>query len=294
MNWNTVVEVMKTRIFKLGTTQLSLILIAEIALLVLLLFWFVSQFRKKLLARLLDRTTLDASGRQLISSVVQYVLVLIGLLVILQTAGIDLTTLNVLAGALGIGIGFGLQTISSNFISGLIILLERPVKIGDRIEVGDVEGKVIEIRARSTTVLTNDGIAILVPNASFISENVINWSYTDDRVRFKIPVGVSYDSDPRQVEQLLLEVARENSEVLQAPEAPIVRFMAFGASSLDFELRVWSSSAIHRRARLISNLNFAIFEKFRQHGIEIPFPQRDLHVRSGSLDVRIDRSAPSA
>jgi small-conductance mechanosensitive channel len=294
MNWNTVVEVMKTPIFKLGTTQLSLILIAEIALLVLLLFWFVSQFRKKLLARLLDRTTLDASGRQLISSVVQYVLVLIGLLVILQTAGIDLTTLNVLAGALGIGIGFGLQTISSNFISGLIILLERPVKIGDRIEVGDVEGKVIEIRARSTTVLTNDGIAILVPNASFISENVINWSYTDDRVRFKIPVGVSYDSDPRQVEQLLLEVARENSEVLQAPEAPIVRFMAFGASSLDFELRVWSSSAIHRRARLISNLNFAIFEKFRQHGIEIPFPQRDLHVRSGSLDVRIDRSAPSA
>jgi small-conductance mechanosensitive channel len=294
MNWNTVVEVMKTPIFKLGTTQLSLILIAEIALLVLLLFWFVSQFRKKLLARLLDRTTLDASGRQLISSVVQYVLVLIGLLVILQTAGIELTTLNVLAGALGIGIGFGLQTISSNFISGLIILLERPVKIGDRIEVGDVEGKVIEIRARSTTVLTNDGIAILVPNASFISENVINWSYTDDRVRFKIPVGVSYDSDPRQVEQLLLEVARENSEVLQAPEAPIVRFMAFGASSLDFELRVWSSSAIHRRARLISNLNFAIFEKFRQHGIEIPFPQRDLHVRSGSLDVRIDRSAPSA
>lgn len=290
MNWNTILEVVKTPIFKFGNAQLSLVSMAELGILVLLLFWFVSKFRKKFLARVLDRTNLDASGRQLIGSVVQYVMVLIGLLVILQTAGIDLTTLNVLAGALGIGIGFGLQTISSNFISGLIILLERPVKIGDRIEVGDVEGKVIEIRARSTTVLTNDGIAILVPNASFISENVINWSYTDDRVRFKIPVGVSYGSDPREVERLLLEVAVENNEVLKAPEPPIVRFMAFGASSLDFELRVWSSSAIHRRARLISNLNFAIFEKFKQHGIEIPFPQRDIHVRSGKLDVRMDRT----
>jgi small-conductance mechanosensitive channel len=144
-------------------------------------------------------------------------LILVGILIILQTSGIDLTTLNILAGAVGIGIGFGLQNIANNFISGLIILFERPIKIGDRIEVGEVDGDVVEIGLRSTTVLTNDNIAIIIPNSKFISENVVNWSHNDSKVRFKIPVSVAYGSDVKLVEKLLLEVAEENADVFDYP-----------------------------------------------------------------------------
>src|SRR5690606_8559421 len=131
---------------------------------------------------------------------------------IVQTVGIDLTTFNVLAGALGIGVGFGLQNVVSNFIAGLIIMFERPVKIGDRIVVGGVAGNVIDIGARSTTVLDNDNIAVIVPNAKFITENVINWKYNDDRVRFRVPVSVAYGSDAQQVKRVLLEVAAAEAD----------------------------------------------------------------------------------
>lgn len=158
-------------------------------------------------------------------------------MIIIQTAGIDLTSLNVLAGAIGIGVGFGLQNRISNFISGLIIMFERPIKIGDRIVVDTVEGDVIEIGSRSTVVLTNDNINIIVPNSKFITENVRNWKYNDTKVRFRIPVHVAYGSDVRQVERLLLEVARDEPDVLVDPE-PVVRFLAFGENALELELRL--------------------------------------------------------
>jgi small-conductance mechanosensitive channel len=185
----------------------------------------------------------------------------------------------VAAGGLGIGLGFGLQNIANNLVSGLIVLLERPVKIGDRIEVAGTEGQVVEIRARSTTVVTNDNIAILIPNSRFITEEVVNWSYTDSSVRFKVPVSVGYASDVRLVERLLLEVAHENPDVLQDPE-PVVRFLEFGDSGLRFELRAWSSSLIQRKGKLVSALNFAILDKFRSHQVEIPYPQRDVHLKT--------------
>jgi small-conductance mechanosensitive channel len=188
-----------------------------------------------------------------------------------------------------VGLGFGLQNVASNFVSGLIILFERPIKLGDRIEVGDVEGDVVEIRARSTTVVTNDNIAIIVPNSKFISENVVNWSYSDRTVRFAIHVGVAYRTDVRKVEKLLLEVADANPDVLREPK-PGVRFMKFGDSALEFELRVWSSTLMHRRGKLTSDLNFAIYEKLSENDIVIPFPQHDLHV-IGGLDVRIDQDS---
>jgi small-conductance mechanosensitive channel len=134
-------------------------------------------------------------------------------------------------------------------------------------------------------VVTNDNIAIIVPNGKFITENVVNWKYNDGTVRFRIPVGVAYGSDVRLVERLLLEVAAAEKEVLADPP-PVVRFLAFGDSALEFELRAWSSSAVNRKGRLTSALNFAIYELFQEHGIEIPFPQRDLHLRSGVLTVR--------
>jgi small-conductance mechanosensitive channel len=186
--------------------------------------------------------------------------------------------LAVIAGALGVGIGFGLQNIVSNFVSGLILLTERPIQIGARVDVGGTMGDVIRIGARSTTIVTNDNITIIVPNSEFITGRVINWSIGDPKVRFRIPIGVSYGSDPRVVERLLIEVAEANPHVLKNPE-PTVRFVECADSSLNFELRVWSVDMVTRPGALRSELNFAIWDKFKQHGIEIPFPQRDLHLK---------------
>lgn len=192
-------------------------------------------------------------------------------------------------GAVGIGVGFGLQNVVSNFLAGVIIMFERPIKIGDRIVVGEVEGNVVEIGARGTTVLNNDHIAVIVPNSRFITEDVINWKYNDDKVRFRIPVSVAYGSDARQVERALLELAAANADVLADPP-PAVRFIAFGDDGLLFELRAWSTSLVDRKGLLISQLNFAIYERFQREGIEFPFPQRDLHLKSGVLELR--RAAP--
>lgn len=275
-------ESLSVPVFRLGQSEVTLWTVLYSILLLALLFYGTAKLRTWIVNWLLIRSKLDYGVRQATGSIVRYVVLIIGLLIIVQTAGIDLTTLNVLAGAVGIGVGFGLQNIANNFISGMIILFERPIKIGDRVEVGGVEGDVVQVNARSTTIVTNDGIAIIVPNSKFISENVINWSYTDERVRFSIPVSVAYGSDPRFVEKLLLEVAKENPDVRPEP-APAVRFMEFGDSGLRFELRAWSTTLLHRKGKLVSDLNFAISEKFKLHKIEIPFPQRDVHIRSGSL-----------
>lgn len=261
----------------LGSQGVSLWVLTQITIAVLVLFFVSSRIRRWLLGGLLSRTSLDSGVRHAIGVISQYTVVFLGLLLILQTAGIDFTALSVLAGGLGIGIGFGLQNIANNLISGLIVLLERPVKIGDRIEVAGSEGQVVAIRARSTTVLTNDNIAIIIPNSRFITEEVINWSYNDSKVRFRIPVQVSYGSDVRLVEQLLLQVARANADVLADP-APAVRFLKFGDDGLQFELRAWSTTLIQRKGKLVSDLNFSILEKFRANRIEIPFPQRTIHI----------------
>jgi len=277
-------------LLKLGEVEVTLLVLLQFLILLLVLVYAAGKLKRLLIERLLIRTKLDVGARQAVGSITRYIVLLVGLLIILQSIGINLTTLNVLAGAVGIGVGFGLQNIASNFISGLIILFERPIKIGDRIVVGDVEGDVTEIGARSTTVVTNNNIAIIVPNSNFISEPVVNWKYTDSKVRFEIPVGVSYGSDVRLVEKLLLEVARENPNVLNEPK-PDVCFREFGDSSLNFVLRVWNQKQVHSKMVLYSSLNFAIFDKFKQHGVEIPFPQRDLHIRSGELKIKRAQSS---
>lgn len=283
--WSQLREVFSRPALPLGGAGLSLGALLQLALLVLLLFFIAGRLKRWLVNRLLAGTRLDPSGRQAVGALFHYSVVLVGLLIILQTSGIDLTALSVAAGGLGIGIGFGLQNIANNLVSGLIVLVERPVKIGDRIEVAGTEGQVVEIRARSTTVLTNDNIAIIIPNSRFITEEVINWSYADPRVRFRIPVSVGYDSDVRLVEKLLLDVARASADVLADP-APAVRFREFGDSGLHFELRAWTTTLIQQKGKLVSDLNFAILQSFRDHGITIPYPQRDVHLKSAA-----DRSA---
>ncbi len=274
--------VLEVELFELGGRPFTLWTLTYIVILVVALFYLAGKLRGLMAGRMLSRTGLDLGARQAVASITRYVVLLLGLLIILQTAGINLTTLNVLAGAVGIGVGFGLQNVVSNFISGLIIMFERPIKIGDRIVVDDVEGDVVEIGARSTVILTNDNINIIVPNSKFITENVVNWKYNDGSVRFKIPIGVAYGSDLRKIEKILLEVAAAEVDVLEDP-APVVRFLEFGDSSLNLELRAWSTSAVTRKGKMLSALNFSIYEKFQENEIEIPFPQRDLHIRSGSV-----------
>jgi len=278
-------DFLEVQLFTIGVTQITLWTILYLAVFFLLLFYLSGKLRNWIVEQLLTRTRMDVGARQATGSILRYFIVVVGFVIILQTAGIDLTTLNVLAGAVGIGLGFGLQNIVSNFISGLIILFERPIKVGDRIVVGNVEGDVVRIGARSTEVVTNDNITIIVPNSRFITEEVINWSHNDRKVRFRIPVSVAYGSDVRLVEQLLLEVAANDPDILDKP-APGVRLMEFGDSGLQFELRAWSTTLIHRKGLLVSNLNFAILDKFSEHGIEIPFPQRDLRIREGHPDIR--------
>jgi small-conductance mechanosensitive channel len=260
--------------------------VTPIFLIKALVFIFVLTFASRLFQRFLQeeilaRTPWDQGQQYAVSRVSGYVVFLFGLLIGLQSAGLDLSSLAVIGGALGVGAGFGLQPIVSNFVSGLVLLTERPIRLGDRVQVGSTYGDVVRIGGRSTWIRTNDNEVIIVPNSEFVTERVTNRTANDPRVRFSIPIGVSYSSDPEQVRDLLLKVARNHSDILQTPE-PDVIFTEFGDSSLNFELRVFTESQVHTPAILKSELLFAIFKTFSEHEIEIPFPQRDLHIRSVS------------
>jgi small-conductance mechanosensitive channel len=212
------------------------------------------------------------------SRAMHYGIVTLGILLALAAFGIDFNRFTLLAGALGVGVGFGLQNIVNNFLSGLILLFERPIQVGDSIEVGALLGDVKRIGIRSSTVRTWQGAEVIVPNANLISDQVVNWTLSDRQRRVDVPVGVAYGTDPERVLELLDRVAREQAGVLEHP-APRALFLGFGDSSLDFELRAWtphfeSYMATH------SDLAVAIYRAFEEAGISIPFPQRDLHVKS--------------
>jgi len=266
--------------FSLGespfTTKTFLLLIFSL----FLLFYLSAKIRKILVNRIFPRYGLEIGISQSIATILRYVLIIIGLIIIFQTIGIDLSAIGLLIGALGVGIGFGLQNITNNFISGLIILFERPIKVGDRIEIDDLAGNIVDISARATTIITNDNIAVIVPNSDFINNRVINWSHNNKEVRLNFPVGISYNEDPEKIRKLLTEVVNENNGVLSSPE-PYIRFEGFGDSSLNFDVLVWTSEYIDRPKILRSELYYEIFAKFKEHNIEIPFPQQDIHLKSG-------------
>jgi small-conductance mechanosensitive channel len=268
----------------LPAIKLSLVQIFLLVVLLIAVFWFSSWTKRFLFNRLLAQSGLDRSLQYAVAQVVSNIVLVVGIVIVLENTGIHLAALAVFAGAVGVGIGFGLQNIASNFISGLVILAERPITIGDRVEVAGIAGQVEHIRARSTVIRTNDNIMMIVPNTKFIDSPVTNWTYGDRRVRFRIPVGVAYGTDVRKVRESLLAVAHENSHTLKEPE-PGVYLEQFGENSIDFKLVVWSSEMSARPSRYRSDLNFAIAEKFRETGIEFPFPQRDVHIRDGTLKV---------
>jgi len=269
----------------LPAVSLSLLQIFLLIALLVAVFWISSRTKRFLFNRLLAQSGLDRSLQYAIAQIISNVVLVVGVLIVLENTGIHLGALAVFAGAVGVGVGFGLQNIASNFISGLVILAERPITIGDRVEVAGITGQVQQIRARSTVIRTNDNIMMIVPNTKFIDSPVTNWTYGDPRVRFRIPVGVAYGSDIAKVREALLAAGRENPNTLKDP-APSVFLEKFGDSSIAFQLVVWSSEMSARPSRYRSDLNFAIEQKFREAGIELPFPQRDLHIRSGVLKVQ--------
>ncbi|HID49828.1 MAG TPA: mechanosensitive ion channel family protein [Chromatiales bacterium] len=228
----------------------------------------------------LKKTYMERGTREALVTITGYVYFAIAFLIGLGVAGFDFGSLALIAGALSVGIGFGLQNIVNNFISGLILLFERPVKTGDWIVVGATEGYVKKIRIRYTQIQTFDRADVIVPNSELISGQVTNWMLRDSRGRARIPVGVAYGSDTEQVKNILVDIANEHPEVItngSSPE-PKVIFRGFGDSSLDFELRCHVRN-VDRRLSVVSDINFAIDKAFRENGIEIPFPQRDVHVR---------------
>jgi small-conductance mechanosensitive channel len=275
--------------------NLSLFQIFLLVALLIAVFWLSSRTKRFLFNRFLAKSGLDRSLQYAIAQIVSNIVLIVGIFIVLDNAGIHLGALTVFAGAVGVGVGFGLQNIASNFISGLVILAERPITVGDRVEVAGIAGQVRHIRARSTVIVTNDNITMIVPNTKFIDSPVTNWTYGDPRVRFRIPIGVAYGSDVNRVREALIAAAREHPAALSDP-APSVFLDKFGDSTIDFELVVWSMEMSYRPRRFKSDLNFLIDKHLRAAGIEIPNPQRDLHIRSGVLkvqnvDAAQDRSA---
>ncbi|XFA74035.1 mechanosensitive ion channel [Thermosynechococcaceae cyanobacterium Okahandja] len=269
--------IFNTPFMQLGRTEITLnflFIILFLSVSVIFTSRWVSEWIKN---RILIELRVDRGSQETITRVVSYSLSFIGFIIVLQTAGIDLSSLTVLAGVLGIGFGFGLQTLASNFISGLAILLEHPIKVGDFIEVDGLLGTVEKISIRATIIRTNDSQYVIVPNNRFIEKNVVNWSYGSPDSRIHIPVSVAYGSDTVLVTEALLSAARQDPRVLLSPP-PSVWFRNFGESAYIFELLVWINRPQDSEP-IKSALNFLIEQELRQRDIEIPFPQLDLRLR---------------
>lgn len=263
-----------TRQFTFGriTVSVSSVLVG---LTVVVLTILIARWSSVLIERrMANRRHIDPGLRYTIGRLVKYVVIIVGsLLALKQAFAIDLTSIAVVFTALSVGIGFGLQYIAADIASGFILLFERPIRIGDRVTIGEDEGDVQSINLRTTIVTTNDRIAIIVPNSKLVSQNVVNWSYAGSRARIAIPVGVAYDSDIQLVTDTLVEAAEDVANVLQDPQ-PRVQFLKFGDYSLDFRLLVWTNQP-RRHVQIRSDINYRITRLFRERSIGIPYPTQE-------------------
>jgi small-conductance mechanosensitive channel len=277
-------HVLTYKILQIGTLTINVVFLIKTAIFIAVLILLSRLLQKFIVGRLLSRIHIAEAQRFALGRFITYAFFLIGVFVGVQSLGVNLNSLVIFGGAVGVGVGLGLQNVVSNFVAGLILLIEQPIRIGDRIEIKETMGDVIRIAARSTWVRTNDNVLIVVPNSDFINSATINWTANDRTVRIHLPVGVSYDSDPEQVRSLLLQVAKGNKNVLAEPKADVI-FTDYGDNSINFSLRVWTDTQTQIPAVLKSDLYFAAFEVFRQAGVELPFPQRDLHIRSSDIPL---------
>ena len=270
-----------------GKINVSVTTFAE-GVLIFILAWLLSRTLSSLLQRrIAKRAYLDPGIQYTLGRLTQYLIITIGVLVALSIGvGLDLTSIAVIFTALSVGIGFGLQYIAADIASGFILLFERPVRVGDRITIGEDEGDVQSINLRTTIVITNNRVSIIVPNSKLVSQRLINWSYGDPRARIAIPIGVAADSDIDLVTETLMKATEGVDNVLPDP-VPKVQFLKFGDWSLDFRLLVWTNRPrLHMQIR--SDINYRIDKLFREARIEIPYPQTDLRIRHGKLHIDTD------
>ena len=271
-----VVKLFKFKI-PLGSLSFSPLSIVSVVIAVWLIFKISKLIRFVLETDVMSRVDMPRGVPSTISKITHYIILLIGFFIVVGMLGLDFGKVAIIAGALSVGIGFGLQNVVNNFVSGLILLFERPIKEGDRIDLGTTSGVIRKIGMRASVVETWQGADVIVPNATLISSELVNWSLQDEVRRIDVQVGVAYGTDPEQVLELLLGIAKRNPDVLHDPE-PFAMFVRFGPNSLDFELRVW---ATHDFLRVGSELRVAVYRALKDAGIEVPFPQVDLHLRSG-------------
>ena len=264
--WNRIETFLRSGIAGSEFTPLRLLTVITLTA---VLVWVTRRVTRWFVDTVLARRGFDIGMREALGAIVRYVILSLGALVILQSAGIDLTSLNVLVGAVGVGLGFGLQNITNNFFSGLILLFERPIKMGDRVEIGGVVGEVREIGARATTIVTDERVAMIVPNSQFVSERVTNWSRPDKLTAYTLSFHVSHTSDPELVRQVLLAAAASHRDVLPEPMAE-VEFVEVGLGALRFQLQVWSTEHLKTAGTLRSELNFEVWRQLAAAGVTIP------------------------
>ncbi|HEY9611975.1 mechanosensitive ion channel family protein [Allocoleopsis sp.] len=279
----------------IGSLVWKLIPLGNSSYSVLQLFFLVGLFtgvvlvagttKKLLRSRVLRFTGLNRSAQETVAQVATYGMIFLGTIVVLQLWGLDLSSLTIVASVVGVGIGLGLQGIAKEFISGLVLIFERPIRVGDFVNVGELMGTVERISVRSTEIRTLDELSIIIPNSRFLEAEVVNWTHHSPVSRLKIPVNVAYGSNLSVVRSALIDAAKEHQDVLAEP-APRVFFKGFGDNSLNFELLIWISEPRHQ-FRIKSDIYFRIEAILRHRHIEMPFPQRDLHVRSGSLPLEV-------
>ncbi|WP_252509607.1 DUF3772 domain-containing protein [Thalassospira sp. TSL5-1] len=277
--WTDLISAVETAFvgIQIGSINFSLRAILIGVFLFLLLLSLMRFFQRMLNTRVLPNTKLDQGLQHSVSAIFGYVGIGLAVLIAVSAAGVDLSNLAIIAGAISVGIGFGMQSIVNNFVSGLILLIERPIKVGDWIVVGADQGFVKDIRVRATEIETFDRSSVVIPNSELISNRVLNWTLKERSGRGIVPIGVSYSADANQVRDILLEMADKRREILSYP-APQVVFIGFGESSLDFELRYFLRD-IGDVLAVASSIRFEVLERFREEGIEIPFPQRDVNLR---------------
>ncbi len=295
-DWNAILHWITTPWFTIGSTPISLPRLLGLVLIVASVWWFAYLIEGGL-RRIATRGGQGPATRSnvyAVTRIIRYLVWIVGTVIGLNYIGFDLASFALIGGAVGVGIGFGLQNIFSNFISGVIILLEKTLKVGDYVDLqSGVMGTVAEIGVRYTRVTTNDSVDILVPNSEFINGRVINWTFDNEFRRMRIRFGVAYGSDKQQVREAGIAAAiAVKGTINEGRRKPEVWLVNFGDNSLDFELMVWvGHERITRPGRTKAELLWALEDELRNRGIEIPFPQRDLHLRSGSLDVKLGNNA---
>jgi small-conductance mechanosensitive channel len=274
------ISAMDSAAITLGAVRLSLLVVVKAIVLAVALVWLAVLFGNVLGHWVQRSGDLSPSFKVLITKLIKISLIIVAGAVALSATGIDLTALTVFSGAVGVGVGFGLQKVVSNFISGIIILLDKSIKPGDTITLGDTFGSIRDLRSRFVSVITRDGKEYLIPNEDFISQQVVNWSFSSDYVRIDVDFGTSYDSDPHEVMRIAIETASAVPRVANNYKAPVCWLTAFGDSSLDFRLRFWISDPANGLTNIRGEVLLALWDAFKASGIDIPFPHREIIMKT--------------